>query len=194
MSKTLLVTGRSDIAVFLSSKYRVVYCEDPLDRKFLNQLFEENEISMVLHLANYFSRDKFQCYRMNVCSIVNILRCMKQYSCNKLIFTSTSDVYDSNQLIPISEDGLILPKSYFALAKYSMENMTSTYKINYIAVRISHNTDPSDQRNFYSGLLGFFDNSIEKVKLIVNLESESENMYLDCSLIRELTGSKDAKL
>lgn len=81
---------------------------DILDNGFLSEVFSNQKIDAVIHLAAYAgvrpSIEKPQLYlSVNVNGTVNILEQMKQHQVGRLVFASSSSVYGNNRHVPFSE-------------------------------------------------------------------------------------------
>ncbi len=97
------------------------------DQDFLDDLFKNNRIDVVFHLAAKAGvRPSIQCpneyYEANINGTQNVINAMVKHNVNRLIFASSSSVYGSNSKVPFSEsDPVELPISPYAASKRAGE-------------------------------------------------------------------------
>jgi UDP-glucose 4-epimerase len=75
----------------------------------IEKIFEQNEIDIVIHLANFKAVNEsinypLEYYSNNVVGTINLLRLMEKYHCNKIIFSSSATVYGNDKSPPFKED------------------------------------------------------------------------------------------
>ncbi len=85
------------------------YEMDYLNRELLEKVFEENEISAVIHFAGYKAvgesvEKPMDYYINNVSGSLTLLNTMKKYGVKKLVFSSSATVYGWPEKIPLTED------------------------------------------------------------------------------------------
>lgn len=85
------------------------YEMDYLDRKALENVFEENEIDSVMNFAGYKAVGEsvakpIEYYTNNVSGALVLLDTMKKYNVKKFIFSSSATVYGDPEVIPITEE------------------------------------------------------------------------------------------
>lgn len=123
---------RRNIEILRNDKFKL-YEGDILDKTFLAEVFNENQIDIVIHLAAMAGvrpsiDNPFLCYKVNVIGTLNILEVMKEYKVNRMIFASSSSVYGNNIKLPFSEvDSVDNPISPYAASKKSGELLCHTY-------------------------------------------------------------------
>jgi UDP-glucose 4-epimerase len=81
---------------------------------------KELEFDIVFHLAGLIEvaesqREPISYYENNVVGTINILKLMKEYKCDKIVFSSSAGVYD--------EDGDVNPKSVYGRTKFLSEEI-----------------------------------------------------------------------
>jgi UDP-glucuronate 4-epimerase len=109
--------------------FRVDIC----NKQELKNIFEENNIQMVVHLAAKAGvrpsiENPQDYYQVNVQGTLNILEMMREFSVKKLVFASSSSVYGNNKKIPFSEiDSVDNPISPYAASKKAGELLCHTY-------------------------------------------------------------------
>ncbi len=103
------------------------------DKEILLNLFENTEISVVVHLAAQagvrFSINNPSIYlESNILGFGNILELCRKFKVKHLIYASSSSVYGGNTLIPFSETHSVNhPISLYAATKRSNEMMAHSY-------------------------------------------------------------------
>ncbi|MDR3001132.1 MAG: GDP-mannose 4,6-dehydratase [Fibromonadaceae bacterium] len=106
---------------------------DICDKQRLVEIFENNKIDAVVHLAAQagvrYSLENPQTYvDCNVTGTLNIFECCRNFGVKNIVFASSSSVYGENAKIPFStEDRTDNPVSLYAATKKSCELMASTY-------------------------------------------------------------------
>ena len=106
---------------------------DIRDRKKLNEIFAENKVEVVIHLAAKAgvrpSIDSIaEYYDVNVNGTVSLLEAMKKNKVNKMIFASSSSIYGNNPKVPFSETDIVdNPISPYASTKKSGELLCHVY-------------------------------------------------------------------
>tara|TARA_X000001036_G_scaffold246025_1_gene229400 strand:- start:2433 stop:3425 length:993 start_codon:yes stop_codon:yes gene_type:complete len=128
----------------------------------LDQVFLKHKPDLVVHFAALKSVEeslnKPELYwENNVQSTKNILNSMANYSCNKIIYSSSAAVYGNQKIQPIKEDQLLNPISVYAKTKASCEKIikeaNANFKIDGISLR-------------YFNPIGFHSSNLFKDKLI----------------------------
>jgi len=106
---------------------------DILEKSKLSQIFRENQIDLVIHIAAKAGvrpsiKDPIGYYNTNVIGTLNILEVMKENGCKKMIFASSSSVYGNNKKVPFSETDIVdNPISPYAASKKASELLCHTY-------------------------------------------------------------------
>ena len=99
----------------------------------INNIFENNEIDVVIHLAAKAGirpsiEQAGEYCEVNINGTLNLLECMRQNNVSKLIFASSSSVYGNNNKVPFSEmDAVDNPISPYAATKRSGELLCNVY-------------------------------------------------------------------
>lgn len=125
--------GRRE-ALLLGLRKKVKFIEgDVKDRDVVTKAIKGKDV--VLHLAAGASflmyEDKPVAETVNVIhGFLNVLECLKQYGCGKLIYASTSAVYEGN-LLPYYEGMKLCPPDHKALAKKIIEEFAALYSRRY---------------------------------------------------------------
>jgi len=110
-----------------------IYRIDICDKEKLSDVFRDNKIDAVVHLAAQagvrYSLENPQAYiDSNITGTLNIFECCKDFGVKHIVFASSSSVYGDNAKIPFStEDRTDNPVSLYAATKKSCELMAHTY-------------------------------------------------------------------
>lgn len=103
----------------------------------LNKIFAKHKFKAVIHLAALAGVRKsfeqpLQYIETNVQGTTNILECMRQYGCKKIIFASSSSVYGNCKENKFSEDiENLKPISIYATTKLIGEELCRSYSENF---------------------------------------------------------------
>tara|TARA_Y100000287_G_C14213093_1_gene351965 strand:- start:648 stop:1643 length:996 start_codon:yes stop_codon:yes gene_type:complete len=106
---------------------------DIRDKELINY-FDENDI--VIHLAAISSLPECQnnpimAYDVNVNGTLNVLEICRKKNISKIIFASTSAVYENNINFPVKETDDISPTLIYSMSKYCCEKLCKSYIKNY---------------------------------------------------------------
>ena len=110
-----------------------LYRGDLSDENLVEQIFTENKIDQICHLAAQagvrYSLENPQVYiKSNINAFLNILEAARNYNIKDLVYASSSSVYGSNQKVPFSvSDSVDNPISLYAATKKADELMAHTY-------------------------------------------------------------------
>ena len=93
----------------ISGKTFPVYRCDMLDYAAFEQIFRENRIDAVIHFAGLKAVGEsvskpLEYYHNNLTGTLNLLRLMRAYGVNRLVFSSSATVYGMNNKAPFTED------------------------------------------------------------------------------------------
>ncbi|MED2036680.1 NAD-dependent epimerase [Bacillus wiedmannii] len=106
---------------------------DLTDKEYLEKLFNENNIHIVVNLAaqagvRYSIENPDAYIQSNIVGFLNILEMCRHHKVEHLLYASSSSVYGANKKIPFStEDQVDNPVSLYAATKKSNELMAHTY-------------------------------------------------------------------
>ncbi|MCT4509306.1 MAG: UDP-glucose 4-epimerase GalE [Tepidibacter sp.] len=135
-----LQTGHKD-AIHEKAKF---YEGDIRNRDFLDKVFSENEIEVVVHFAansivGESMENPIKYYDNNVYGTQVLLETMKKHNVKKIVFSSTAATYGEPERIPILETDKTEPTNAYGETKLAMEKMFKwadfAYKIKYISLR-----------------------------------------------------------
>lgn len=99
-----------------------------VDREGLKNIFEENKIDAVIHLAGFkYSEeslnDPIMYYNNNVSGTITLLDTMKKHEVKKIICSSSATVYCKDSLPPINESSKINPMTPYGRTKQFIEQV-----------------------------------------------------------------------
>lgn len=102
--------------------------------KNIEKYFEENDI--VIHLAAISSLPTCQsnpvmAYDVNVSGTINVLEICRKKNIKKVLFASTSAIYENNENFPAKETDNVDPTLIYSLSKYTCEKICNSYIFNY---------------------------------------------------------------
>lgn len=105
----------------------------------LRKLFQMQGIKGVIHLAGckdtVSSMTNYDDYYFNnIFGTRNIVKVMKEFDVNKLVFSSSCSIYKEN-INPVVEIDRILPKSIYARTKLDCEQLIQDYEMDHIILR-----------------------------------------------------------
>lgn len=85
---------------------------DCTDLTMLKSIFKQQKPNSVMHFAALKSvseseEQPLKYYKNNINSLINVLECMNEIKCNKLIFSSSATVYDSKNSLPLNENSTL---------------------------------------------------------------------------------------
>ncbi len=99
-----------------------------LDRSKLHDIFEKEDIGIVMHFASLTlppeSMEKPEkYYRENINSTLNLLEEMFEHNVTNIIFSSSCSIYGTPKKLPVTETSPINPDSVYASTKAIIEEM-----------------------------------------------------------------------
>ncbi len=106
---------------------------DIRDKEFLREIFKNNKIKTVVHLAAMAgvrpSLENPELYQdVNIKGTMNILECLKEFGIKNYVFASSSSVYGEKKQFPFKEDMKIdNPVSFYAATKKAGEEIKNVY-------------------------------------------------------------------
>ena len=122
-----------NIKKLLENKNFKLYRKDIRDRQALKQIFDENNIDIVMHLAAMAGvrpsiENPILYQEVNCMETQNILETMKEHNVKNLVMASSSSVYGNCKEVPFREDMVVdFAISPYAATKKANEVMTHVY-------------------------------------------------------------------
>lgn len=111
----------------------VFYRADIRDKAEMEQIFEDNEIDVIIHLAARAGvrpsiQDPLLYEDVNIKGTLNLLELSKEYGIKNFVFASSSSVYGVNEKVPFSESDMVERSiSPYAASKKACETYCYTY-------------------------------------------------------------------
>ena len=171
---TILVTGgagfigNNTVAALLKKGYRIVICDNLVTGKKeninpratfyemniadprLSKVFEKEKPRFVYHFAfNVMVPKSVEDPLVDMDSIagsLNLLKCVRTYGAEKIIFSSSGFIYGNNPHLPFKETEPFQPISPYAIAKYTVENYLRFFKassnLSYVILRYATTYGP----------------------------------------------------
>lgn len=128
----------------INSKATFYNC-DICDYESLKDIFKNNKIDGVIHLAAKLSVEEssykpLDYFHTNVSGTINLLRCIKEFNCSNIVFSSTASVYgDSHSDKKVDENDSTNPINNYGFSKLVAEKIIKeaykAYAINYVIFR-----------------------------------------------------------
>lgn len=102
------------------------------DVKALEAVFQSFDISIVLHFAAFAyvgesMAEPEKYYLNNVSNTLQLLRVMRKFHCEKIVFSSTCATYGQPDRMPISEDMPQMPLNPYGRSKLMVEQILKDY-------------------------------------------------------------------
>lgn len=93
----------------ITNKRPNFYKQDLLDEDKLRDLFRERNYEAVIHFAGLKAvgesvEKPLEYYENNLLSTLNVLKCMKEFGTNRIVFSSSATVYGDRDNVALTED------------------------------------------------------------------------------------------
>ncbi|HSP47084.1 MAG TPA: UDP-glucose 4-epimerase GalE [Clostridiaceae bacterium] len=120
------------------------YEGDIRDMDFMDRVFQENDITEVIHFAanslvGESMTDPLKYYENNVYGTMVLLQSMIRNKVEKIVFSSTAAVYGEPKRVPILEDDETNPTNTYGETKLAMEKMMkwtdTAHGVRYVSLR-----------------------------------------------------------
>lgn len=117
---------------------------DLADREILSDLFARGNFEAVMHFASYTlvgesMKQPFKYVGDNVTNGLNLLQSMVDHDVHRFILSSTANLFDRPERLPIDETERIVPGSPYGESKFILERilhwMDRVYNLRYAALR-----------------------------------------------------------
>ncbi len=104
------------------------YEVDLLDEENLEKVFRENNIESVIHFAGLKAvgesvEKPIEYYHNNITGTLILLKVMRKYNCQKLVFSSSATVYGDPASLPIKEDFPLSTTNPYGSTKLMIEQI-----------------------------------------------------------------------
>ncbi len=101
---------------------------DLRDRAALAKLFQAHQFDGIMHFASRIlvgesMEQPFDYLRDNLYTIINLLECASRHGVKRFILSSTANLYDQPERVPIDESEALIPGSIYGETKYMAERL-----------------------------------------------------------------------
>lgn len=141
----------------------------------MEYVFEKEQPDIVIHLAAQASvttsmRDPYLDFFTNTAGTLRLLLVAKKYKVKKFLFASTAAVYGEPSYLPVDENHITNPGSYYAQSKFSAENYIALYDtlngLDSCILRFANVYGPRQNPNGEAGVISIFINRLLTEKQI----------------------------
>jgi UDP-glucose 4-epimerase len=131
----------------------------------LEKVFEENEISHVIHHAaqidvQHSIKDPLFDAQNNILGTINVLEIAKEYEVEKIIYASSAAVYGEPDYLPVDEEHSIKAMSPYGITKHTPEHYikmySELYDLKYTIFRYSNVYGPRQDPKGEGGVVSIF--------------------------------------
>jgi UDP-glucose 4-epimerase len=215
-SKTALVTGGAGfigsnlVDRLLSLGYKVVTVDNlstgklknlnpaatfhhgDITQPSLQEVFQREHPDLVFHLAaqistNQSTKDPMKDAEINVLGTLQLLKAVRQYGIEKLIYSSTGGaLYGDPEIIPCTEQHPIAPLSPYGLSKYLAEQYLELfhrlYLINFTSLRYGNVYGPRQDTHGEAGVVAIFAQAMlegKQPQIFGDGQQERDFVYVD---------------
>lgn len=125
--------GLEDNLIFNDHDFRnEIFRADICDSSFMYQLCEKERFDYIYHIAAITplpdcQMDPERAITVNVAGTVNVLEAARRYGAAKVVFASTSAVYENCHTFPSKEADAIAPSLIYSGGKYAAEQFCKSY-------------------------------------------------------------------
>ncbi len=110
----------------------IFYKADLRKEKAIRQIFEDNTVDAVIHFAGLKAVGEsvskpLEYYENNICGTINLLKVMKDYNVNNLVFSSSATVYGASNPMPLTEDCPTSATNPYGRTKLFIEEILKDY-------------------------------------------------------------------
>ncbi len=112
----------------ITDKEFIFYEGDVCDKKFLEEIFTNENIDSVIHFAGYKAvgesvEKPLMYYQNNIGSTLNLLEVMEKFGVYNLVFSSSATVYGKPHTLPIKEDFPLSATNPYGYTKLMIEQI-----------------------------------------------------------------------
>ncbi len=125
--------GHLDNLILEGAPFGQLVCKDVRDRDLLSDM---KGVNTVFHLAGIAAlpvcqQDPSEAYDVNVAGVANVLEAARRAGVRRVIFSSTSAVYEKTKAERFSEADPISPDLVYACTKAAAEQLCDAFAVNY---------------------------------------------------------------
>lgn len=120
------------------------YQGDVRDKNFLNEIFQKEDITDVIHFAAFSivpesMKNPLKYFDNNTYGMISLLEAMNENDVKHIVFSSTAATYGEPKQIPIKETDSTIPTNPYGESKLTMEKIMHwsdvAYSIKFVALR-----------------------------------------------------------
>ena len=125
--------GKEDNLIFEDKIFTdEILRKDILDKEYIDNLIKESNFDYIYHIAAITPLPDCQlnpslAIETNVVGSINILEAARKYGVKKVLFASTSAVYENTYTFPSHEENVEDPSLIYSLGKYTAERFFKSY-------------------------------------------------------------------
>jgi len=121
-----------------------LYEVDLKDKEKLNEIFKQNQIDAVIHMAASSAvgesvQNPQKYYKNNIINSLNLLEAMMKNNVKNIVFSSSAAVYGEPEEMPIQETTKTMPTNPYGRTKLEFEKILKdyedAYELNHISLR-----------------------------------------------------------
>ncbi|PAV31553.1 UDP-glucose 4-epimerase GalE [Virgibacillus profundi] len=112
----------------ITGKQLKIYDADLLDKKKVTEIFAENKIEAVIHLAGLKAVGEsvslpLKYFQNNIAGTIILCEVMQQYGVKNLVFSSSATVYGTTEKVPIDEEAILGAVNPYGRTKLVIEEI-----------------------------------------------------------------------
>ena len=125
--------GKEDNLIFEDHDFRdEILRKSICDEAFIDELFSKEKFDYVYHIAAISplpdcQMNPVRALNVNLVGVVNILEAGRKHGCKKVIFSSTSAVYENCTAFPTAENDAVPPSLIYSGGKFAAEQFCRSY-------------------------------------------------------------------
>lgn len=169
-----------------------VFYEEDIRGKEIDNIFSDFQPDCVIHLAAQVSvaksfEDPLNDGEANIMATINVLEACVKHNVKKIIFASTSALYGSPNYLPVDEEHVVKPISFYGLSKKHAEDYIKMFAqlhgLTYTILRYANVYGMRQCANGEAGVVSIF------IKRLLN--NQSLSIFGDGAQTRDFVFVKD---
>ena len=98
----------------------------------LDTVFKKHKFDVVVNLAAqtmvpFSLKQPDEDADINILGLINVLECCRKHSVKRIIFSSSAAVYGNNTNVPLTENEVLMPMSFYGISKMAAEQYLRVY-------------------------------------------------------------------
>ena len=98
----------------------------------VEHVFKKHQFDVVVNLAAqtmvpFSLKHPDEDADINILGLINVLECCRKYSVKRIIFSSSAAVYGNNTNVPLKENAVLMPMSFYGITKMAAEHYLRVY-------------------------------------------------------------------